>query len=188
MRRLGDVESEAECTEAKRRRGSKSVGAKPRACPNAQTKTHVSTSLQSHFAAGGKHTLCPSCRASAAKRVFMTRPVTPVHPTGQAPCQPIAKRHAAMEPLACKDQMRTQAPCKNGMRPLRPCLRVQVCNARRRMPGEGSRREEPLIRQRQLHGSGACIVHSDGQRPAHRHTNACTSAANRHGCGGRACP
>ena len=49
------------------------------------------------------------------------------------------------------------------------------------MPGEGSRREEPLIRQRQLHGSGACIVHGDGQRPAHRHTNACTSTANRHG-------
>ena len=68
------------------------------------------------------------------------------------------------------------------------CLRMQVCNARRRMPGECSRREEPLIRQRQLHGSGACIVHSDGQRPAHRHTNACTSAANRHGCGGRARP
>ena len=61
------------------------------------------------------------------------------------------------------------------------CLRVQVFNAGRRMPGEGSRREEPLIRQRQLHGSGACIVHGDGQRPAHRHTNACTSAANRHG-------
>ena len=59
------------------------------------------------------------------------------------------------------------------------CLRMQVFNAGRRMPGEGSRREEPLIRQRQLHGSGACIVHSDGQRPAHRHTNACTSAANR---------
>ena len=62
------------------------------------------------------------------------------------------------------------------------CLRMQVCNARRRMPGEGSRREEPLIRQRQLHGSGACIVHSDGQRPAHRPTPACTtSTANRHG-------
>ena len=85
MRRLGDVESEAECTEAKRRRGSKSVGAKPRACPNAQTKTHVSTSLQSHFAAGGKHTLCPSCGVGAAKRVPTTRPVRPVRPTAAAP-------------------------------------------------------------------------------------------------------
>ena len=115
-----------------------------------------------------------------AQRNAFPRPVLLLY-APQAPCQPIAKRHAAMEPLACKDQMRTQAPCKNGMRPLRPCLRVQVFNAGRRMPGEGSRREEPLIRQRQLHGSGACIVHSDGQRPAHRHTNACTSAANRHG-------
>ena len=142
-------------------------------------------SLQSYFAAHGHCTARQSRSVfAAAKGVPMTRPVTPVHPTGQAPCQPIAKRHAAMEPLctlACKDQMRTQAPCKNGMRPLRPCLRVQVFNAGRRMPGEGSRREEPLIRQRQLHGSGACIVHGDGQRPAHRHTNACTSAANRHG-------
>ena len=157
-----------------------------------QTKTHVSMSLQSHFAAHGHCTARQSRSVfAAAKGVPMTRPVTPVHPTGQAPCQPIANRHAAMEPLctlACKDQMRTQAPCKNGVRPLRPYLRVQVFNAGRRMPGEGSRREEPLIRQRQLHGSGACIVHSDGQRPAHRHTNACTSAANRHGCGGRACP
>ena len=192
MRRLGDVESEAECTEAKRRRGSKSAGADRSLCPNAQTKTHVSMSLQSHFAAHGHCTARQSRSVfAAAKGVPMTRPVTPVHPTGQAPCQPIANRHAAMEPLctlACKDQMRTQAPCKNGMRPLRPCLRVQVFNAGRRMPGEGSRREEPLIRQRQLHGSGACIVHSDGQRPAHRHTNACTSAANRRGCGGRARP
>ena len=192
MRRLGDVESEAECTEAKRRRGSKSAGADRSLCPNAQTKTHVSMSLQSYFAAHGHCTARQSRSVfAAAKGVPMTRPVTPVHPTGQAPCQPIANRHAAMEPLctlACKDQMRTQAPCKNGVRPLRPYLRVQVFNAGRRMPGEGSRREEPLIRQRQLHGSGACIVHSDGQRPAHRHTNACTSAANRHGCGGRACP
>ena len=122
-----------------------------------------------------------------AQRNAFPRPVLLLY-APQRQRQPAAKPQAAMEPLACKDQMRTQAPCKNGMRPLRPCLRVQVCNAGRRMPGEGSRREEPLIRQRQLHGSGACIVHSDGQRPAHRHTNACTSAANRRGCGGRARP
>ena len=158
-------------------------------CPNAQTKTHVSTSLQSdHSRILQQVASTPRARPTVyAQRNAFPRPVLLLY-APQAPCQPIAKRHAAMEPLACKDQMRTQAPCKNGMRPLRPCLRVQVCNAGRRMPGEGSRREEPLIRQRQLHGSGACIVHSDGQRPAHRHTNACTSAANRHGCGGRACP
>ena len=160
-------------------------------CPNAQTKTHVSMSLQSHFLQPVANTPCaPSCRASAAKR-------TRSHDPSCDSCTPHRQHasqlrgHAAMEPLctlACKDQMRTQAPCKNGMRPLRPCLRVQVFNAGRRMPGEGSRREEPLIRQRQLHGSGACIVHLDGQRPAHRHTNACTSAANRRGCGGRARP
>ena len=54
-------------------------------CPNAQTKTHVSTSLQSHFAAGGKHTLCPSCGVGAAKCVPTTRPVRPVRPTAAAP-------------------------------------------------------------------------------------------------------
>ena len=102
-----------------------------------QTKTHVSMSLQSHFAAHGHCTARQSRSVfAAAKGVPMTRPVTPVHPTGQAPCQPIANRHAAMEPLctlACKDQMRTQAPCKNGVRPLRPYLRVQVFNAGRRL-------------------------------------------------------
>ena len=127
----------------------------------------------------------------ALQRKAFPGPVLLLLYTPQAPCQPIANRHAAMEPLctlACKDQMRTLAPCKYGVRPLRPYLPVQVFNARRRMPGECSRREEPLIRQRQFHGSGACIVHSDGQRPAHRHTNACTSAANRHGCGGPCVP
>ena len=80
----------------------------------------------------------------------MTRPVTPVHPTGQAPCQPIAKRHAAMEPLACKDQMRTQAPCQNEMQPQRTSLRVQVCNAGRRL--HAARVRGAGVRQK--HGSG----------------------------------
>ena len=125
-----------------------------------QTKTHVSMSLQSHFAAHGHCTARQSRSVfAAAKGVPMTRPVTPVHPTGQAPCQPIAKRHAAMEPLACKDQMRTQAPCKNGIQPLRTSLRVQVCNAGRRLHAAGVRsRRAAETRER------ACNAHSDGQR------------------------
>ena len=86
MRRLGDVESEAECTEAKRRRGSRSAGADRSLCPNAQTKTHVSMSLQSHFAAHGHCTARQSRSVfAAAKGVPMTRPVTPVHRTGAMP-------------------------------------------------------------------------------------------------------
>ena len=185
MRRLGDVESEAECTEAKRRRGSKSAGADRSLCPNAQTKTHVSMSLQSHFAAHGHCTARQSRSVfAAAKGVPMTRPVTPVHPTGQAPCQPIAKRHAAMEPLACKDQMRTQAPCKNGMRPLRPCLRVQVFNAGRRL--HAARVPAAVTWERGIQRTQQSL--SNGQRPGKQHPPACTSTANRRGCGGRACP
>ena len=106
-----------------------SVGADRSLCPNAQTKTHVSTSLQSHFAAGGKHTLCPSCGVYAQRSVpILHAPQAPC-----APCQPFAKPHAAMAPLACQDQMHTQAPCKNEMQPQRTSLRVQVCNAGRRL-------------------------------------------------------
>ena len=160
-------------------------------CPNAQTKTHVSTSLQSDHSRilqPVANTPCaPSCRASAAKR-------TRSHDPSCTPCTPHSGSTSRLQSHMRQwhrwhartryiHRRRARMGCGPGT-----CLRMQVCNARRRMPGEGSRREEPLIRQRQLHGSGACIVHSDGQRPAHRQTNACTSAANRHGCGGRACP
>jgi hypothetical protein len=53
-------------------------------CPNAQTKTHVSMSLQSHFAVHGHYTTpCPSHSVCAAKHVPTTR-VTPVRPTEAA--------------------------------------------------------------------------------------------------------
>ena len=101
-------------------------------CPDVQTKTHVSVSLQSHFAAHGHCTARQSRSVfAAAKGVPMTRPVTPVHPT--APYQPVAKPYAAMAPLACQDQIHTQASCKNEMQPQRTSLRVQACNAGRRL-------------------------------------------------------
>ena len=68
------------------RRSGGEVGADRSLCPNAQTKTHVSMSLQSHFAAHGHCTARQSHSVfAAAKGVPMTRPVTPVHPTGAMP-------------------------------------------------------------------------------------------------------
>ena len=84
-----------------------------------------------------------------AQRNAFPRPVLLLY-APQAPCQPIAKRHAAMEPLACKDQMRTQAPCQNEMQPQRTSLRVQVCNAGRRL--HAARVRGAGVRQK--HGSG----------------------------------
>ena len=159
MRRHGDVESEAECTAAKRRRGSRSAGADRSLCPNAQTKTHVSMSLSVAFCSPRPlhSSPVPQCMRCSERRASQLR----------SDMRPWNRWHARTR---CARRRRARMGCD-------PCGHVCAC----RCATHAGACQEPLIRQRELHGSGACIVHSDGQRPAHRHTNACTSAANRHG-------
>ena len=160
-----------------------SVGADRSLCPNAQTKTHVSMSLQSHFAARGHYTTpCPSHRVCAAKRVPMTRPVTPVHPTGAMPanCEatcghgtvgmqgPDAHAGAVQEWDATPAAMFARAGVQR-----RPAL---ACSPRASgsYTGAGIQRTQQSL--------------SNGQHPGHHHPPACPRTAHWRGCGGCGCP
>ena len=125
-------------------------------------RRHTHQPVHSHFAAGGKHTLCPSCGVYAQRSVPMTSSV----------CSTV-QRPAWAAPLACKDHMRIQASCKNEMQPLRASLRVQVCNAGRRL--HAARVRGAGVRQ--LRGSGHAThkrAVASAARPAHNHHHART--------------
>ena len=144
MRRLSDVESEAECTEAKRQRGSKSAGADRSLCPSAQTKTHVSISLSVAFCSRWQTHPVPVLRRRCSK----TRSHDPCYSCTphrgsasqlQSHMQPWHRWHASTR---CTHRRRARMKCN-------PNEHLCAC----RCATQAGACMQPAC-QRQLHGSG----------------------------------